>query len=620
MIAEPKVEVQEDVLLKFKRAAFKQMLELIKTAKTGHLGACCSSLDLMIALYFGGVLRYDTSNPKHPHRDYVLNRGHLGPLKYTIFAMLGWLEREELNFYREYGSRLVGHEDMDITPGVDLTPSGSLGMMLSYAVGAAVGFRDKNMPNRLWCFLGDGEEEEGNVSEAARHAAHLGLQNIVVVIDKNGGQLSTRLKETDSTNLVNLWKSYGWNTIRVDGHDLDKIIGSYQSATMLHGPVCIIADTVKGNGIPGCEDDYCGYHVFHGSEPGETIRHIDIESVIDSMEEEEWPKIESMTLPAAEEINGEQVPEISVTKFAEETSIYDVEKAFMTELKKEIGNRLYILTSDYPPRCFVYEGHRELVQDKNYYNVGLREQHMTAMAHGLVKVRPDAVVFILCGDAFLYRHMDQINVLAQAKSRVIFYSVQAGLSGAKNGTTHQSSGQSGAILTMPGISLEEPCSPANFIDASNRAMQRNGPTCIRLQKLESEWDLNPVHVAAHGGFEVLRYNKEAVGTIFVSGMTTVEALKSELADWNLINLVTLSNLAGLSEWTIDKPALAYYNGNRLTIEMVLLSNLHNSGWRGTLTAHGFDFGVTGDMSQLMKHFGMDRGSISEDAKLITQPL
>ncbi|MBI4994774.1 transketolase, partial [Candidatus Peregrinibacteria bacterium] len=157
-------------LARLRRLLFRNMLHTIHVAQTGHLGACCSSLDLMLVLYFGGILRYDSKNPRHPLRDYVLNRGHLGPLKYNIFHLLGWLNRKEISQYRQFESRLPGHEDMDITPGVDITPSGSLGMGLSYAVGAMIGFRDLKMPNRIFCFLGDAEEHEGNVYEAARHA------------------------------------------------------------------------------------------------------------------------------------------------------------------------------------------------------------------------------------------------------------------------------------------------------------------------------------------------------------------------------------------------------------------------------------------------------------------
>lgn len=98
-------------------------------------------------------------NPKHPHRDYVLVRGHIGPLRYNIFCHLGWMDKSEMITYREFGSRLHGHEDMNIVPGVDLTPSGSLGMLLSYSVGACISLKNLKISNKTWCFLGDGEEQ-----------------------------------------------------------------------------------------------------------------------------------------------------------------------------------------------------------------------------------------------------------------------------------------------------------------------------------------------------------------------------------------------------------------------------------------------------------------------------
>ncbi len=144
----------------------KRAFETIKVAKSGHLGASSSSTELMTALYFHR-LNYDIGNSKHPERDRILVRGHLGPLRYSLFSLLGWINETELQSYRSLGSRLQGHESMSL-PGVDLTPSGSLGMLLSYGAGIALVAKKKRKNFLTYVFLGDGEEQEGNVSEAAR--------------------------------------------------------------------------------------------------------------------------------------------------------------------------------------------------------------------------------------------------------------------------------------------------------------------------------------------------------------------------------------------------------------------------------------------------------------------
>jgi transketolase len=182
-----------------------------RAAASGHLGGSLSSLELMSTLYLGGHLRYDLDDPKHPQRDRVLMRGHLGPLRYPLFSLLGWVDDAELATYRRLGSRLHGHESMQHLPGVDITPSGSLGMVLSYGVGAALVSKNKPHPFTTYVFLGDGEEQEGNVSEAARFAANRGLGNLVCVLDQNGKQYSRPISDLNSqSDVAQTWRGYGW--------------------------------------------------------------------------------------------------------------------------------------------------------------------------------------------------------------------------------------------------------------------------------------------------------------------------------------------------------------------------------------------------------------------------
>lgn len=176
------------------------LFQVILHANSGHLGGSSSSTELMVALYFGGILKYDPKNPRDPNRDRVLVRGHLGPLRYSIFNLLGWVKEEELLTYRCLGSRLQGHESMESLPGVDITPSGMLGMGLSFGVGSAIALKEKGSSAITWVFLGDGEEQEGNVSEAARHAASIGLTNVVGIIDRNLKQLSQSTSNVDGAS------------------------------------------------------------------------------------------------------------------------------------------------------------------------------------------------------------------------------------------------------------------------------------------------------------------------------------------------------------------------------------------------------------------------------------
>ncbi|MBW2987020.1 hypothetical protein KY336_00590, partial [Candidatus Woesearchaeota archaeon] len=243
----------------------KDVVRIIDKAKSGHLGACMSSAELMTSLYFGGILDYNPDNPFDPHRDRVLIRGHLGPLRYKIFSILGWLDKEELEHYREIGSRLQGHEAMNITPGVDITPSGSLGMVLSYGTGAAISAKKQGKSFLTYVFLGDGEEQEGNIAEAARHAASLSLDNLICIMDQNKKQLSRPTNIADKGNIKKIWEGYGWDVIELaQGHNFNDIIEtlSHVKQKQRKRPTLVIADTIKANGIKGCEDHYSGYHTI----------------------------------------------------------------------------------------------------------------------------------------------------------------------------------------------------------------------------------------------------------------------------------------------------------------------------------------------------------------------
>lgn len=622
---------EKDELANLRKVLTLKTLQTIKVAKTGHLGACLSSLELMLVLYFGDILRYDTVNPKHEGRDYVVNRGHLGPLKYNIFNMLGWLQDDEMTKYRKFGSRLAGHEDMFLTPGVDISPNGSLGMVLSYAVGALIGWADQGMSNRMFCFLGDGEEAEGNVSEAARHAAHLKLKNLIGIIDRNNGQLSSRPSKIDSaTDLSALWKAYGWQVIDLpDGHDISMIDEAYKSAIRLsqNGPVMIIAKTIKANGIPGAEEDFCGYHVFHGSEANETVRPIDIESPIAALlaEGKAEYSIPIKRLPPVKEeakVTDEQkhFPENIVRK--EDEFFYDFEHRLLVELDKRLKDKLYIITADYPIRSLTYDSEDFPLRNCHYFNVGVREQHMTAMVHGIMCVRPQARCIVLCGDAFIYRHSDQINVLAQAKTPVVFLSVQSGLSGARNGSTHQSSGQSGALLMMPGVNVTEPGSANEMLQSVNKGLwDFTGPTYVRIHK---EFIPPSFGIEKQGYSLANPWHEDPEMVIVTSGLIAGQAYQAKIRLEELgikCNFISVSSLSeclmpgqGFGSYIkSDVPLFVYYNGNVNTIAAVVNQSLVNAGVTPKMVVKkGFDVGLSGSIPELLRHFHLDSESILDD--------
>lgn len=598
------------------------MFKTVDSAKTGHVGACCSSTELMSVLYFTDILRFDVNNPSHPNRDYVLVRGHVGPLRYNIFSLLGWLRPEEMTEYRKLGSRLCGHEDMTITPGVDITPSGSLGMLLSYAVGACIGFKQMKRQNRVFCFLGDGEEQEGNVSEAARHATNIKCTNLIVIIDANTKQLSTATKFTDGgSDLVTIWKGYGWDAFTVDGHDLEEIYEAFEYAIEYskRGPVCIIANTIKGNGLQGAVDHYCGYHVYHNNDVHTPITAT-AKTLAILIPVSHDPQLEEIKIVVAKQdlgVYNEELPLMIAPIVLDSTDpqhdSYDYLIDFLIQLSK-LPRRVYVLTADYPPRPLMNSQGQLNIPNLIYMNVGVREQHLCAMAHGLRTIDKTAIILLLCGDAFMYRCSDQVNVLAQSGDNVIIYNVQAGLSGAQNGATHQSSGQSGVFVTMPGIAIYEPASRNDWLYAMNRALVEPGPKYIRTHKSY------PMNTLQQGNFYEITENTTnnwdyiiiTSGMIVHNAVSAMKTLNTKGYLGKVINIVSLKDIKGIGKLISPLvPIFFFYNGNvEILSSMVCRRLCHENVRIGEIHERGFNLGVTGTIPDIMKHFGFDPESIA----------
>ena len=239
-------------------------LDVILTANNGHIGGNLSSVELLTALYFCGEFHFDLNDSKNENRDRVLIRGHEGPLRYTIFSLLGYINQDELKTYRAFGSRLQGHEDMHETPGVDITPSGSLGMLLSYGVGSCISNKDKNLDTKTVVFLGDGEEQEGNVAEAARNAATIGLDNLICILDQNKKQLSRPTEYSDGkADVKKIWEGYGWDVLEIEnGNDIEQVMDVYSKLSNIKRPTLVIAHTTKGLGVIDAQKHFSGYHTL----------------------------------------------------------------------------------------------------------------------------------------------------------------------------------------------------------------------------------------------------------------------------------------------------------------------------------------------------------------------
>jgi len=242
----------------------RHIIEMTAKAGSGHPGGSLSATEIVTALYFNH-LRHDPGNPGWPDRDrFVLSKGHAAPLLYSALAEAGYFPVEELLTLRQLDSRMQGHTDMTVTPGVEMS-AGALGQGLSFGIGIALAARLDRRGYRVYVLLGDGECDEGQVWEAAMAAAHFKLDNIVAVVDRNRQQIDGWTYQVmDTEPLAEKWRSFGWHTIEVDGHDLAQILGALDEAQRIEGkPTAIMAHTTKGKGVSFMENN----PDFHGKAP-----------------------------------------------------------------------------------------------------------------------------------------------------------------------------------------------------------------------------------------------------------------------------------------------------------------------------------------------------------------
>ncbi len=232
----------------------RMVLQTLHKSQAGHPGGSLSAVEIFVALYYR-VLRIDPTKPHWEDRDrFILSKGHAAPVYYVTLARRGYFAESELATYDTINSRLQGHPDMRKTPGVDMS-SGSLGQGLSVAVGLALGAKMAQRDYKVYCLLGDGECQEGQVWEAAMAANKFALDNLTAIVDWNGLQLMGTLPDTmPMPNFAQNWRSFGWEVVEIDGHDLGAVIAALEAPRQEGIPRAILAHTVKGKGVSFMEN------------------------------------------------------------------------------------------------------------------------------------------------------------------------------------------------------------------------------------------------------------------------------------------------------------------------------------------------------------------------------
>ncbi|MEW5691676.1 MAG: transketolase [Candidatus Hydrogenedentota bacterium] len=238
----------------------KYVIEMTFNAGSGHPGGSLSATDVLTFLYFE-EMNVDPASPDYPERDrFVLCKGHSAPALYAVLALKGFFPEEELKTLRKLGSRLQGHPERTL-PGIEVG-TGSLGQGLSIALGIALAARLDKRQSRVYALMGDGEQQEGQVWEAAMACAHYKVSNLCAIVDKNRLQIDGSTDEVmDIEPLDEKYKAFGWNVLKIDGHSFTEIRKAFNRARECKEcPTLIIANTIKGKGVSFMENSL----EFHG--------------------------------------------------------------------------------------------------------------------------------------------------------------------------------------------------------------------------------------------------------------------------------------------------------------------------------------------------------------------
>ena len=258
-------DIQLDELRKTSQYLRQLVIRELAAAGSGHAAGCLGFADVMAVLYFH-AMRLDPKNPDWQDRDiFVMSNGHYAPLLYATLAERGFFDKKELANLRKFGAKLQGHPERGSLPGVETT-SGPLGCGLSQAAGMAYSLKylGGNPQRFVYCSLGDGELDEGNIWEAAMFATKYNLSNIIAIIDRNNIQIGGDTEKVMPLgDLAGKWRSFGWFSQEVDGHDHEAIVKAIDAAKTSHQPNVIIAHTIPGRGVDFMEYDYR----WHGKSP-----------------------------------------------------------------------------------------------------------------------------------------------------------------------------------------------------------------------------------------------------------------------------------------------------------------------------------------------------------------
>jgi len=458
-------------------------------AGSGHPGGTLSIMDVAAALYLRAA-EHDPKNPEWPDRDRILwSAGHKAPALYVSLGMAGFCPIEDVVTLRKFGSAFQGHPHWLKLPGVEIS-SGSLGQGLSISVGMALAARIDGKQHKIFCLMGDGEQQEGEVWEAAMEAGHFHLDNIIAIVDCNRLQIDGWVKDVMQVEPLGAkYAAFGWEVLRIDGHNMSEIVDALEQARAVQGkPVVILADTIKGKGVSFMEEQ----PGWHGKAPNreELTKALDDLGLANLLPVEKLlAKAKSWQDDATRAIEA-KMPRFSRDYWWNAGSAMQVK---MEPTRRGFGKALAECGDDERVVCLgldisgsitiadFYAGKPE--RAKRWISMGIAEQSGTAAAAGLAR---EGKLPVLGSYATFSaaRNLDQIRVsVCYSNLNVFVGGAHAGVSVGADGATHQALEDLFAMLGLPNMTVVVPCDAIETRKATKHMLLEHvGPKYVRFAR------------------------------------------------------------------------------------------------------------------------------------------